>query len=73
VRVCKRNGRFDDAWDWFQKMAGLSRQLGIPLDEEKTYAQLRKGKGAAEAQWRGPANFDHPIFWGAFQFVGRVV
>jgi hypothetical protein len=20
-----------------------------------------------------PTNFDHPIFWGAFHFVGRVV
>jgi tetratricopeptide (TPR) repeat protein/CHAT domain-containing protein len=74
VRVCKRNGRLDDARDWFQKMAALCRRIGQPLeDEEKLDAQLRKGKGAAEAQWLGPTNFDHPIFWGAFQFVGRVV
>jgi CHAT domain-containing protein len=74
VRVCKRNGRLDDARDWFRKIVTLRRQLGKPLkNEEEEYAQLRKGLGTAEAQWRGPANFDHPVFWGAFQFVGRVV
>jgi hypothetical protein len=74
VRVCKRNNRLDDAADWFRQLANLRRQIGQPLDdEEETYAHLRKCKGTADAQWRGPANFDHPIFWGAFQFVGRVV
>jgi CHAT domain-containing protein len=75
VRVCKRTGRLDDARDWFQKIVSLHRQLGQPLkDEEKQYAQLKKDAASrAEAQWRGPANFDHPVFWSAFQLVGRVV
>jgi CHAT domain-containing protein len=70
LRVCKRANRFDEARAWADRAAACCQRAGLPAEAERLMEIVRSP--VAQQVWRGPAGFDHPVFWGAFQLIGRV-
>ncbi len=66
--LCRRAGRRGEAVHFAEKAAPGLRQAGLSEQADQLLALTHEGgEGVAERE-----SFDHPIFWGAFQLVGRV-
>ncbi len=66
--LCRRAGRVVAARHYAEQAATGLRRAGMTDQADQLLALTRKSAGG-EAELE---SFDHPIFWGAFQLVGRV-
>jgi CHAT domain-containing protein len=66
--LCRRAGRVSEAKHYAQQAAPGLRGAGLGRQADQLLAMMRDGT-AKESEME---SFDHPIFWGAFQLVGRV-
>jgi CHAT domain-containing protein len=66
--LCRRAGRISEARHFAEQAVSGLRSGGLSNQADKLLAMTRDGTaGEIERE-----SFDHPIFWGAFQLVGRV-
>jgi CHAT domain-containing protein/tetratricopeptide (TPR) repeat protein len=66
--LCRRAGRVGAAKHFAEQAVVGLRQAGLGDQADQLLAMTRDGS-AGETEME---SFDHPIFWGAFQLVGRV-
>jgi tetratricopeptide (TPR) repeat protein len=71
--LCHRAGRSAEARHYAALAAPALRHAGLQREAERTMVVISHGVVSLAASGAGRGSFDHPVFWAAFQLVGRVV
>jgi CHAT domain-containing protein len=70
--VCHRAGLYREARDCAEQAAAPLRRVGRSADADQLLVLTRGRDVVVRPREYQIASFDHPLFWGAFHFVGRV-
>jgi CHAT domain-containing protein/predicted Zn-dependent protease len=70
--LCWRAGMFDEAVQAAEEAAPPLRAAGLGGEAEMLLDRTRHARSRKLPEWFQSTGFDSPVFWGAFQLVGRV-
>jgi CHAT domain-containing protein len=70
--LCLRAGLLDEALASAGRAAAPLRDFGLRADADELTETTRKAAKDALPTWFQRTGFDNPVFWSAFQLVGRI-